>query len=43
MQRPIIWTGKNRCGRVEIWVDGLKNEGAKNKKVFQNHRLSVMP
>ena len=19
---PIIWTGKNRCGWVEIWVDG---------------------
>ena len=22
MQRPIIWMGKNRCGRVEIRVDG---------------------
>ena len=21
MQRPVIWTGKNHCGLVEIWVD----------------------
>ena len=26
---PVIWTGKNEYGRVEIWVDGYKNEGAK--------------
>ena len=19
---PIIWTGENRCGQVEIWVNG---------------------
>ena len=26
---PVIWTGKNQCGRVEIWVDRWTNEGAK--------------
>ena len=30
---PVTWTGKNCCGRVEIWVDGgggwVKNEVSK--------------
>ena len=34
---PVIWTGKDRCGRVGIWVDGKKMK-EQNKKVFQNHR-----
>ena len=41
IQIYVIWMGKNRCGRVEIWVDGQKNEGA--QKVFQDQILSVMP
>ena len=38
---PVIWMGKNSYGRVEIWVDGLKNEGAKmsSKTIV----MSVMP
>ena len=28
---PIIRTGKNEYGWAEIWVDGVKNEGAKKK------------
>ena len=26
---PVIWTGKNEYGRVEIWWTGKNNEGAK--------------
>ena len=37
MQRPDHWTGKNRCGQRDIWVDG-KIMKEQNKKVFQNHR-----
>ena len=35
-RQPVIWTGKNEYGRVEIWVDGLKKM-KEQKKVFQNH------
>ena len=35
-RHPVVWTGKNCCGQVEIWVDRYKREGTEN--VFQNHR-----
>ena len=32
---PVIWTGKNCCGRVEIWVDGWwTGKNMKEQKKF---------